>query len=189
MPEPTGRKGIPVADTRADFANRMKVWFAAALGLTPLATCPVKTGQVGVWNNSGTPKIRQAGGGDVTPGAQVITVPVLLSQAISGAIPVRIFPRYAGKVTAADLLSTQPPTTTSKGATLQIQISTVALSGGIFTCTSTGLATLGTRQAATTIVGSNAFSATQEIIVSVSAAAAAFAEGEALLSLVIGPPA
>lgn len=178
-----------MAETRADFANRAKVWFAAALGLSPLATSPIKTGQVGMWNNSGVPKIRQAAGGDVTPGIEVITVPIFLSQAVSGAVVARIFPRYAGKVNAADILSIQPPTTTGRGATFQIQISTVALSGGVLTCTSTGLATLGTRQAATTIVGSNAFTAAQEIVVSVPAAAAAFAEGQALLALVIGPPA
>lgn len=53
-----------MAETRADFASRAKVWFAAALGLSPLNPCPIKLGQTGVWNDGGVMKVRAANGSD-----------------------------------------------------------------------------------------------------------------------------
>lgn len=51
-------------DIRADFANRAKVWFAAALGLSSQSACPIKLGQAGVWNDGGVMKVRAANGSD-----------------------------------------------------------------------------------------------------------------------------
>ncbi len=127
-----------MSDVRADFANRGKVWFAAALGLSPLATCPIKLGQSGVWLNgtasSSVLKYRQVDGSDV-----ILTEP--------GYPPVRGYVTGFGAAVAA--ISNGVITASANGALGTLDGLTVAVGdrflynpgtsdGGIYTCTSLG---------------------------------------------------
>lgn len=116
-----------------------------------------------------------------------LAVPVsngtILSTATSGSTVFKFVPGYAGKIQTLDGSVQVAATTTGKAATFQVFISDTAVTGAALTLTQVNCATLGARISGVVATGSNSFTATQAISIQVSAAAAAFSEGEANLLL------
>lgn len=117
-----------------------------------------------------------------------VTFPVALSTATSGAVVARILPGFAGLIRRLELQVITAPIISLKLATFQPAISSSAVSGGVLATTSTGLNTVGARQASTAVSALNSFSASQEIEILVTSATT-YVEGQVLLQLFLGPPA
>jgi len=128
-----------MSEVRADFANRGKVWFAAALGLSPLATCPIKSGQSGLWlDSNGSPdlvKFRLADGTDITlPAAQEMYAPV---DAVSASNIAGTYSSGVFTVTATGALTVDGVTATL-GKRILLQTQTTTHQQGIYIVTTAG---------------------------------------------------
>jgi hypothetical protein len=124
---------------------------------------------------------RAAAGANFASGIPVC-FPVILSLVASGTPVARFSPGVAGYIDRMEEMVVSPAVTTAKLATFTPAISAVSVSGGVLATTSTSLATLGTRAAATTIVGSNRFTAGQEITINPTSVTT-YVEGQILLML------
>ncbi len=111
-----------------------------------------------------------------------VAFPVILSTATTGQVIARFTPGKAGKIRTLDASVIQAATTASKAATLSVLISGVAVSGGNCGLTSANCTPLGAAVYGSAAVGSNAFTATQEITITANTVTT-FAEGQVLALL------
>lgn len=112
-----------------------------------------------------------------------ITIPAMA--ALANAQSFKFTPGFNGVIKSISFISTTAVTTAAKLATLTPKIATVATTGGVLALTSANITTtVGTEVLGTAITGANAFSASQQISIDVSAVTA-FVEGAGQISVVL----
>lgn len=115
----------------------------------------------------------------------ILSIPVKLSKIANGDLLTNFTPGFPGRIVKAALAITDPATTADKAATLNLEINSTNLSGGVLALTSANCGTLGAVVNATAITGNNVFDADDTISVEASGVTA-FAEGEGVLLVVLG---
>jgi hypothetical protein len=93
---------------------------------------------------------------------------------------------YIGTINKVDAIVNKPVSTGSKGATLNLEIGTTNLTGGVVTLTSAGCNTMGTVVAGTTVSGNNTFVAADTLSVEATGVTQ-FSEGSITLLIHITP--
>jgi len=124
----------------------------------------------------------------VTAGARtssVLCIPVKLSKVANGDVVTEYTPGFPGAIKKVSFLVTDPVTTADKAATLNLEINSTNLTGGVLALTSANCTPLGKVIDATAITGNNVFDADDTISVEASSVTA-FVEGEGLLLIVLG---
>jgi hypothetical protein len=102
----------------------------------------------------------------------------------SGDLLTTYTPGYAGKILAVDFAVMQPVTTASKSATLNLEIGSTNVSGGVVTLTSAACTPQGTVVAGTTVSSNNIFTSGSTISIE-AASVTAHAEGSGWLMLTL----
>jgi len=114
----------------------------------------------------------------------ILTIPVKLSKVASGDLLTAFTPGFPGRIVKASFAVTDPVTTADKAATLNLEINSADVSGGVLALTSANCGTLGAVANATAITGNNAFDADDTISIE-ALNVTAFAEGEGVLLISI----
>jgi len=114
------------------------------------------------------------------------TVPLFLNLAdvAAGDLLTNYTPGFAGRVLAVDFAVHKPVTTASKAASLNLEVGTTNLSGGVVALTSANATHAGALIAGTAVSGSNAFAANDTLSVEASAVTG-FSEGSGWLLLTL----
>lgn len=115
----------------------------------------------------------------------ILSIPLKLSKVASGDLLTQFMPGFPGRIVKASFAVSDPVTTADKSATLNLQIGSTDVSGGVLTLTSASCGTLGAVVNATAITGNNVFDADDTISIEASNVTA-FAEGEGVLLIVLG---
>lgn len=115
----------------------------------------------------------------------ILSIPVKLSKVANGDLLTNFTPGFPGRIVKASLAITDPATTADKAATLNLEINSTNISGGVLSLASANCGTLGAVVNATAISGNNVFDADDTISVEASGVTA-FAEGEGVLLVVLG---
>ncbi|NMC09524.1 MAG: hypothetical protein GYA39_00875 [Methanothrix sp.] len=115
----------------------------------------------------------------------ILSIPLKLSKVASGDILTQFTPGFPGQIVKVSFVVTDPVTTADKAATLNLEINTTDVSGGVLSLTSASCGTLGAVVNATAITGNNVFDADDTISIEASSVTA-FAEGEGVLLIVLG---
>lgn len=115
----------------------------------------------------------------------ILTIPVKLAKLANGDIVTTFTPGFAGTIEKISFVVTDPATTADKAATLNMEIGTTNLTGGVLSLTTVACGTLGKVTDATAITANNAFDKTDTISVE-AASVTAFTEGEGALLIVLG---
>lgn len=115
----------------------------------------------------------------------ILTIPVKLAKLANGDIVTTFTPGFAGTIEKISFVVTDPATTADKAATLNMEIGTTNLTGGVLSLTTVACGTLGKVTDATAITANNAFEDDDTISVE-AASVTAFAEGEGALLIVLG---
>lgn len=123
--------------------------------------------------------------GVVTTNKSILSIPVTLSKLADGDIVTSFVPGFAGTITKMQLVVTDPVTTAEKLATLNLEIGSTNVTGGVLSLTSANCTPLGATIAATAITAANAFTATDLISVE-AASVTAFVEGTGVLLITLG---
>lgn len=115
----------------------------------------------------------------------VIALPVNLAS-ITGAgdVLTTFTPGFAGRIRKIDFAVTVPVTTAAKAASLNAEIGTTNLTGGVVALTSANCTPLGAVVAGSAITAANVFGATDTISIE-AASVTAFAEGAGVLLIVL----
>jgi hypothetical protein len=103
----------------------------------------------------------------------------------NGDVLTNFTPGFPGRIVSVAFAIFDPVTTASKAATLNLEIGTVNLTGGVISLTSANCTPLGAVIAGTAITANNTFGATDTISVEASSVTA-FVEGEGVLLLTLG---
>ena len=114
----------------------------------------------------------------------ILAIPVKLAKVANGDVVTGYVPGFAGVIAKLSAVVVDPVTTADKGTTLNLEIGTTNLTGGVLTLTSANLATLGAKVDATAITANNTFGVADAISVE-AASTTAFAEGEIVLLIVL----
>jgi predicted RecA/RadA family phage recombinase len=117
----------------------------------------------------------------------ILTIPIKLAKLANGDIVTTYTPGFAGVIEKVSFVVTDPATTADKAATLNLEIGTTNLTGGVITLSSAAggnALTLGKVVDGTAITAANVFGAADTISVEASSVTA-FAEGEGALLIVI----
>jgi len=119
----------------------------------------------------------------------VITLPVVtMAQLANGDIVTAFTPGFVGSIVRTFfVVGTVPVTTGGKGTTLNFEINTVDLAGGVITLTSANCTPMGAIIAGTAITGSNKFDKDDTISVE-AASTTAFSEGNGYICFVVAIP-
>jgi len=124
----------------------------------------------------------------VTQGARtnsVLSIPIKLSGITTdGDVVTEYVPGFPGKIQKVAFVVTEKVTTADKAATLNLEIGTTNLTGGLIALTSANCAALGAVIDGTEITDDNVFSATDAISVEASSVTA-FAEGAGVLLITL----
>lgn len=115
---------------------------------------------------------------------KVLSIPVTLANVADGDVVTNYTPGFAGTIEKFSFLVTSAVTTGSKGTTLNLEIGSTNLTGGVLTLTSAAATPLGKVIDATAITAANVFSATDTISVEASSTTA-FSEGAGVLLIVL----
>lgn len=124
----------------------------------------------------------------VTAGARtnsILSIPIKLAKVANGDVVTNYAPGFAGAIKKVSFVVTDPVTTAGKAATINLEINTVDVTGGVLSLTSANCTPLGAVVNGTAITGNNVFTATDTISVEASSVTA-FAEGEGVLLIVLG---
>ena len=117
-------------------------------------------------------------------GICILTIPIPdMVQFADGDIVTEIVPGFAGKILSAFWLQEDPVTTGAKGTTLNIEIETTNVTGGVITLTSAACTPLGKYIAGTAITDNNTFAAAEKISIEATSTTA-FIEGSGAIVLV-----
>lgn len=117
----------------------------------------------------------------------IVSIPVKLAKLTNGDVVTTYTPGFAGVIEKVSFVVTDPATTADKAATLNLEIGTTNLTGGVITLSSAAggnALTLGKVADGTAITAANVFGAADTISVE-AASVTAFAEGEGVLLIVI----
>lgn len=123
--------------------------------------------------------------GEDVSGATVISIPISLADITGAGDVVTNYPLQGhGKITQVAFVATDPPTTASKAVTLNLEIGTTNLTGGVVALTSANLATLGAVRTGTAVTANNEFNDGDTLSVE-AASVTAFAEGAGVLLITV----
>lgn len=114
----------------------------------------------------------------------VINIPIALSKIANGDIVTEFVPGFAGSIEKFFAIVNDPATTAAKAATLNLEIGTTNVTGGVLSLTSANMTPLGKTVDATAITAAKTFGATDAISVEASSVTA-FVEGSIVLCIVI----
>lgn len=114
----------------------------------------------------------------------IINLPIALSKIADGDIVTEFVPGFAGTIEKFFAIVTDPATTAAKAATLNLEIESTNVTGGVLSLTSANMTPLGKTVDATAITAAKTFTATQKISVEASSTTA-FIEGSIVLCIVI----
>jgi hypothetical protein len=154
-----------------------------AFTLTPSAHAQRRAGagQAAITDSTtGTASTTAAAG----TGVQTIAIPVILPSLANGDVLTNYTPGYKFKLLSASVAVTKPATTAAKAATLNLEIGTTDVTGGVLALTSANMTPLGNVVAGTAITAANTGSASDTISIEASSVTA-FVEGESMLLLKI----
>ncbi|HOV81446.1 MAG TPA: hypothetical protein PLQ01_02075 [Methanothrix sp.] len=119
-------------------------------------------------------------------GNNTMEIPITLANiTAAGDVVTTMVPGFAGRILKVFFVVTTKVTTASKAVTLNLEIGTTDLTGGVVSLTSANCGTLGAVVAGSAITGNNVFSETDSISVE-AASVTAFTEGEGMLVVVMG---
>ncbi len=119
-------------------------------------------------------------------GNNTMEIPITLANiTAAGDVVTTMVPGFAGRILKVFFVVTTKVTTASKAVTLNLEIGTTDLTGGVVSLTSANCGTLGAVVAGSAITGNNVFSETDSISVE-AASVTAFTEGEGMLVIVMG---
>lgn len=119
-----------------------------------------------------------------TNSGTILAIPINLATVANGDIVTGIVPGISGNIVKVQFLVTTPVTTASKATTLNLEIGTTNLTGGVVSLTSANCATLGAVIAGTAVTANNTLAAASAISVEASGTTA-FAEGAGVLYITI----
>jgi len=117
-------------------------------------------------------------------GICILAIPIPdMVQFADGDIVTEIVPGFAGKILSAFWLQEDPVTTGAKGTTLNLEIETTNVTGGVITLTSAACTPLGKYIAGTAVSANNVFTAAEKISIEATSTTA-FIEGSGTIFLV-----
>lgn len=115
----------------------------------------------------------------------ILSIPVKLAQiTAAGDVVTNYIPGISGVIKKVSFVVTVPVTTAGKAATLNLEIGTTDVTGGVLSLTSANCTPLGAVINGTAVTGNNVFGSTDSISVEASSVTA-FTEGEGVLLIVI----
>lgn len=132
----------------------------------------------------GSMLITHQGFGAVNQPSTIWNHQIPLAKLANGDIVTTFTPGFSGTIVGFGAIVSDPATTGSKAATLNLEIGTTNLTGGSLALTSANMTPLGAVVAATAITAANTFTATDTISIEASSVTA-FVEGEINLYVVI----
>lgn len=112
------------------------------------------------------------------------TIPIQLDTVTAADVVTTYTPGFAGSILKVSFVVSDPVTTGSKAASINIEIGTTNLTGGVVALTSANSGTLGITIDGTSITGNNVFSDSDTISVEASSVTA-FTEGTGFLLLAL----
>lgn len=115
----------------------------------------------------------------------ILTIPIKLAKVANGDVLTEFTPGFPGRIVKASFAVIDPVTIADKAATLNFEINTTNLTGGVLALTSANCATLGAVMNASAITANNVFDADDTISIEASGVTA-FAEGEGVVLVVLG---
>ena len=117
----------------------------------------------------------------------VVTIPVdLVSITAAGDVLTTWTPGFRGRIKKMEFFTTKPVTTGSKLASLNAEIGTTDLTGGVVALTSANCTPLGARVAGSAVTAANYFGDTDTVSIE-AASVTAFSEGQGVLVITIEP--
>lgn len=114
----------------------------------------------------------------------VLSIPVKLANLATGDIVTQFVPGFSGTIEKVSFVVTDPTTDSDADATINLEIGTTDLTGGVVTLADDNANTLGAVIDGTAITGNNAFGNTDAISVEANVTSA-FSDGEGVLLIVI----
>lgn len=112
-------------------------------------------------------------------GVSHITIPITNAKIADGDLVTTFTPGYAFKILAFDYITGDPVTTASKASTINLEIGTTNVTGGVISLTSAGMTPLGAVVAGTAITANNTGTATDTISIEASSTTT-FVEGDGM---------
>lgn len=122
-----------------------------------------------------------AGGSGGTP--FILSLPITLANVADGDVLTTLTPGFNGTITKLEFAVTDPVTTGSKATSLNAEIGTTNVTGGVVALTSANCTPLGAVVSGSAITAANTFSSTDTISIEASSTTA-FAEGEGVLYII-----
>jgi hypothetical protein len=119
-------------------------------------------------------------------GRMILSIPIILSKLANGDVVTTYTPGFAGIIKKLSVVVTDPATTGAKAASLNMEIGTANLTGGVVALTSANMTPLGKVVDGSAVTAANTFTAASTISVEASGVTT-FVEGEAVLLIVIQP--
>lgn len=119
-----------------------------------------------------------------TAGVTVVSIPLTLASIADGDMLTNYTPGFKFKVLAVDFVTTTVATTSAKASTLNVEIGTTNLTGGVVSLTTSSCDTRGEITAGTSVTAANTGSATDTISVEASSTTT-FVEGAGTLLIKI----
>lgn len=177
---------IPATATIADVGQR--VYVADSATVTKTASNGVYVGRIIRVDSATSVWVDLEYGAPATgtvADRSILTIPVKLAKLANGDIVTTFTPGFAGTIEKISFVVTDPATTPDKAATLNLEIGTTDVTGGVLSLTTTACGTLGKVTDATAITGNNAFEDDDTISVEATNVTA-FVEGEGALLIVLG---
>ena len=114
----------------------------------------------------------------------IVSFNLKLSKIADGDVITEFVPGFSGSIQKIFAVVTDPVTTSGKATTLNAEIGSTNLTGGVLALTSANCTPMGKVNNATAVTGNNSFSDTDSISIEASSTTA-FAEGEISLCLVL----
>jgi hypothetical protein len=131
------------------------------------------------------PMLREYGvGAGQSANYSVMTIHITMAQLADGDILTSFIPGFAGSIEKVTFNPTVPVTTAAKASTLNLEIGTTNLTGGVLALTSANCATLGTIVAGTAITAANVFTDSDTVSLEASSTTT-FIEGEGDLYILL----
>ena len=110
----------------------------------------------------------------------VLAIPIKLAKVANGDVLTNFIPGFAGTIKKVAFAVTDPVIAASKATTLNMEINTANMTGGVVAFTSANCTPLGAVVNGTAVTANNVFGATDSISVEASGVTA-FTEGEGVL--------
>lgn len=114
----------------------------------------------------------------------ILSLPIALAGVADGDVLTTFTPGFAGKIVKMDFAVTTKVTTASKATTLNAEIGTTNVTGGVIALTSANCTPLGAVVAGTAITAANSFTASDTVSIEASSTTA-FSEGAGVLFVVV----